>query len=91
MIVSDKGQVANILLEQGDIVVIPERSDLIQIGGEVMMPQALVYNPKATVEDYVAWAGGYSERANYKRPMILKANGMVKPLTTLSLKQGIKF
>ncbi len=88
VVVSDKGNVANILLEQGDIVVIPERSDLIQIGGEVVMPQALVFNPKADIEDYVAWAGGYSERANYKQPLILKANGMLKSDDDTKLEAG---
>lgn len=78
VVVADNGQVANILLEQGDTVVIPAKSDLIQVGGEVVMPQALVYNPDASVSDYVAWAGGYTERANYERPLIVRANGMVE-------------
>ncbi|MEZ8144299.1 sugar transporter [Enterovibrio norvegicus FF-454] len=78
VVVSDNGQVANILLEQGDTVVIPLKSDLIQVGGEVVMPQAIVFNPKAKITDYIAWAGGYTERANYERPLIVRANGMIE-------------
>ncbi|MGF1765986.1 polysaccharide export protein [Enterovibrio makurazakiensis] len=78
VVVSDNGAVANVLLETGDVVVIPNKSDLVQVGGEVVMPQALVYNPNAKASDYIAWAGGYTERANYERPLIVKANGMIE-------------
>ena len=76
VIVSDKGIVANIALEQGDKVVIPAKTDLIQVGGEVLVPQAIVYNKNATIEDYIAWAGGYSNRANYENVVIIHANGL---------------
>lgn len=77
VVLSSNGNVANIRLEQGDEIVIPTKSDLIQIAGEVLMPQAVVYNPKATVSDYVAWAGGFTERADVKRIGVVKANGSV--------------
>ncbi|MBD1389821.1 polysaccharide export protein [Neiella sp. HB171785] len=76
VIVSDGGKIANILLEQGDEIVIPQKSDLIHIGGEVLMPQSVVFNSQANVEDYVAWAGGFTERANYERILIVHANGL---------------
>ncbi|MBW8190763.1 polysaccharide biosynthesis/export family protein [Neiella marina] len=76
VIVSEKGKIANILLEQGDEVVIPQKSDLIHIGGEVLMPQSVVFNGQAGIQDYVAWAGGYTERANYERILIVHANGL---------------
>ena len=76
VILSENGKVANIRLEQGDEIVIPAQTDLIQVSGEVLMPQAIVYNPNATVRDYVAWAGGFSERANDERIAVVRANGM---------------
>ncbi len=78
VVVSDKGHVANILLEQGDVIVIPNKTDLIQIGGEVLMPQAVVYNKDATIDDYIAWAGGFTERAEDARIAIVRANGLVE-------------
>jgi protein involved in polysaccharide export with SLBB domain len=78
VVVSDKGVIANILLEQGDQIVIPNKTDLIQVGGEVMMPQAVVYNKNASLEDYVAWAGGYTDRANDKRIAVVHANGLME-------------
>jgi hypothetical protein len=76
VILSENGKVANIRLEQGDEIVIPAQTDLIQVSGEVLMPQAIVYNPNATVRDYVAWAGGFSERANDERIAVVRANGL---------------
>ncbi|HBC8832869.1 TPA: polysaccharide biosynthesis/export family protein [Citrobacter freundii] len=78
VVVSDKGVIANILLEQGDQIVIPNKTDLIQVGGEVMMPQAVVYNKNATLEDYVAWAGGFTDRANDSRIAVVHANGLME-------------
>lgn len=78
VVVADKGIIANIQLEQGDQIVIPNRTDLIQVGGEVLMPQAVVYNANANLDDYVAWAGGFTERANDKRIAVVHANGLVE-------------
>ncbi|WP_417528919.1 polysaccharide biosynthesis/export family protein [Marinomonas shanghaiensis] len=88
VIISDNGNRANVMLEEGDVVVIPFNTDLIQISGEVMMPQAVVYNPKASVDDYVAWAGGFSDRANDKRIAIVRANGLVDFSEDAKVQQG---
>jgi protein involved in polysaccharide export with SLBB domain len=76
VVVSENGNVANIRLEQGDEIVIPAHTDLIQVSGEVLMPQAIVYNSDASISDYVAWAGGFSERANDERIAVIRANGL---------------
>ncbi|WP_253919558.1 polysaccharide biosynthesis/export family protein [Vibrio europaeus] len=78
VIVADKGNIANIRLEQGDRIVIPYKTDLVQIGGEVLMPQAVVFNQEALVDDYVAWAGGFTDRAEDQRIAIVRANGLVE-------------
>ncbi|CZF80144.1 Polysialic acid transport protein KpsD precursor [Grimontia celer] len=88
VIVADNGNIANVRLEQGDIVVIPKRSDLINIGGEVLMPQAVVYNPNATLKDYVAWAGGFTERGDAERIAVVHANGMVSFNRDQKIKPG---
>lgn len=77
VVVSDGTAVANVLLEPGDTIYIPEKTDLIQVGGEVMLPQALVYNPDANVSDYLAWSGGFTQRADDSRIMVVKRSGVV--------------
>ncbi|EIV8509721.1 polysaccharide biosynthesis/export family protein [Vibrio parahaemolyticus] len=88
VVISDGGHIANILLEQGDIITIPNKTDLIQVGGEVLMPQAVVYNPKATIDDYIAWAGGFTERAEDSRIAIVRANGLVEFDSPNQIKKG---
>lgn len=78
VIVADNGNIANILLEQGDQIVIPHKTDLIQIGGEVLMPQAVVFNSNASIDDYIAWAGGFTDRAEDTRIAIIRSNGLVE-------------
>ncbi|NVK55648.1 MAG: polysaccharide biosynthesis/export family protein [Alteromonadaceae bacterium] len=77
VIIADNTNVANILLEENDTIVIPANTDLVHVGGEVLMPQSVVFNPDANIADYVAWAGGFSERANDDRILVIRANGMV--------------
>jgi protein involved in polysaccharide export with SLBB domain len=88
VIVSEDGNVANILLEAGDQIIIPQKTDLVQIGGEVLMPQGIVYNPNATVDDYIAWAGGFTERAEDHRIALVKANGFVTFNATATIEKG---
>ncbi len=88
VIVSELGHTANILLEKGDQIVIPHYTDLIQVGGEVLMPQAIVYNPNATIDDYVAWAGGFSDRADDEKISIVRANGTVIFDAKAKIKRG---
>ncbi|TEW52399.1 polysaccharide export protein [Psychromonas sp. RZ5] len=88
VIVSDNGHSANILLEKGDKIVIPHYTDLVQVAGEVTVPQAIVFNSEAKVDDYIAWAGGFTERAEDQRISIVRANGTVIFDTDTQIQRG---
>ena len=88
VVVSENGVVANIRLEDGDVIVIPFRSDVITISGEVNIPQALVYAQNAALSDYIARSGGYTERAEKKKIIIRKPNGQVLTSTNTILQPG---
>lgn len=77
VVVSEGGRVADIRLEDGDVVVIPQKSDLVAIGGEVLIPQAVVYAPGLAVKDYIARAGGFTERGDAGRIIVMHPNGAV--------------
>ncbi|MBC3764957.1 polysaccharide biosynthesis/export family protein [Neptunicella marina] len=81
VVLSGNNDVANINLEQGDEIVIPQYSDLVQIAGEVLLPQAIVYDKNYSVLDYINWSGGYSERANTEKVAIIHANGLTTFVT----------
>jgi len=88
VIVADSGRVANIMLETGDRIVIPQKTDLIAISGEVLMPQSVVYNAEADIEDYIAWAGGFGERADPDQIMVLHPNGKFEIAEDVKLQPG---
>ncbi|WP_428265141.1 polysaccharide biosynthesis/export family protein [Haliangium sp.] len=71
------GTLYNLRLEDGDVIVIPRRTNVIRVGGEVHMSQALVYDPDLRVEDYISRAGGYSDRADRGRIILLHADASV--------------
>lgn len=88
IVVSDRGKVANIRMEDGDIIVIPPKSDVVMISGEVQVPQSVVYAANASLKDYIAQAGGYTERANEESLMVVKPNGKVMMGRNLQIAAG---
>jgi len=70
-------KVADIYLENGDEIIIPAKSDVVLINGEVMIPQAVIWSPELDLEDYIDGAGGFSDRADKERLLVVKPNGAV--------------
>jgi protein involved in polysaccharide export with SLBB domain len=77
VVVGQEGRIADIYLEDGDVVVIPAKSDVVLISGEVLMPQAIVHREGMEVKEYVGAVGGFSERADKKNILVVKPNGKV--------------
>jgi hypothetical protein len=77
VVLNDAEQTGKLTLEDGDIVVIPEKKNLVMLSGEVIFPNALVYKPDARVDDYVALAGGYTQSADTSKLIILRPDGSV--------------
>lgn len=80
--IEPKGQVAiaqaadrsSLLLENGDIIVIPSRDGLVLVNGEVLFPNALTYDSANRVEDYIEQAGGFTNKGS-SRIVILHQDG----------------
>ncbi|MEM6913622.1 MAG: polysaccharide biosynthesis/export family protein [Pseudomonadota bacterium] len=62
--VVEDGVLRNLTLEDGDVVVIPDRTDVILVTGEVMAPGAFVFGQRKPLSAYVDRAGGFRDRAN---------------------------
>lgn len=78
VVVGEGGKVADISLENGDVIVIPEKSDVVMVSGEVVMPQALVWSTKKSVKAYVKAAGGFTTRADTSNILIIRPNGEIE-------------
>jgi protein involved in polysaccharide export with SLBB domain len=77
VVTSRQGVQQNLLLQDGDIVVIPARSNVVRVSGEVMMAQAVVHRPGADAEDYLADAGGLTDRGDSDRVIVIRPNAEV--------------
>ncbi|RAW05971.1 capsid assembly protein, partial [Halomonas elongata] len=80
--------IADVRLQDGDVVKIPETNDAVLLSGEVTMPQAVVYTPGMSVEDYIEQAGGFTPRANDDGILVAHRNGAVIPADDAKLRAG---
>jgi len=94
--IQPKGQVilaqgtesGSMLLEDGDIIRIPEHSHLVQVSGEVLFPNALAFDRRAGVEEYVARAGGYTQGADKAKLIVVRQDGSVSASRDGELQPG---
>jgi len=77
VVTADEGAQLNVLLEDGDTVIIPQKTNVVRVGGEVMVSQAVIHKPGRTAEEYIEMAGGYSERADDDLVIVLHADASV--------------
>ena len=75
--IKNPGSDADIVLREGDKLIIPEMVNTVKINGAVMMPNTVAYNPMMSVKDYISQAGGYSNGARKTKVFIIYMNGQV--------------
>lgn len=68
---------ANILLEDGDEIIVPSRPGYVLVLGDVYNPIALPYQHGMTVKEYLEMVGGPARGADTKDLYVIKANGKV--------------
>lgn len=67
----------NVVLEADDVVVIPPRTNVVRVGGEVMMTHAVMFRPGARASDYIADSGGFTDRSETGRVIVIRANAEI--------------
>ncbi|WP_297445750.1 SLBB domain-containing protein [Desulfurobacterium sp.] len=76
----------NILLEDGDQIIVPKKPSSVLVFGEVYNPGAIVYQKGMTVKDYLKLCGGLTKDADRENIFVIKADG-----TTLSSDRKFSF
>ncbi|EAI6361674.1 polysaccharide export protein [Campylobacter coli] len=66
---------AEVILEEGDTINVPSKNNLIIVQGEVTLPGAFVYNKGEDLKYYINLAGGYGERADTSKVLVIRNNG----------------
>jgi protein involved in polysaccharide export with SLBB domain len=71
------GGPGDVILRDGDKLLVPKRSQEITILGEVQSPTSHVYSAGLTRDDYIARSGGVTRNADKKHIYVVRANGDV--------------
>jgi len=71
------GGVDDVVVKDGDKLIIPKQTQEITVLGEVQSPTSHVFTPGLTRNDYIAKSGGTTQKADRKRIYIVRANGNV--------------
>lgn len=81
-LVEPKGQVVlnpdtfqDVILEQGDILHIPEKTSVIMVHGEVAFPNGIEYRNGLSAKNYIEQVGGFSQKSNKSKVIVIRQNG----------------
>lgn len=83
---ANPGSYDDILLREGDVLHVPEFSNIIKISGEVMYPVSMSYEKGRNLSYYIQHAGGYGNNASKRKVYGINANGSVVKLSSNSVK-----
>lgn len=75
IVIDDVRTYASVVLEDGDVVNVPNKNNLVIVQGEVSIPGAFVYLDKKDLKYYIDLAGGYSKRADVGRVLVINNSG----------------
>lgn len=74
---ANPGSDYDLVLMPGDSLYVPEKQSTVKISGDVMFPNAVIYEPGKKLSHYINQAGGYGQRAKKGKAFIVYMNGAV--------------
>lgn len=78
---SNPGSDYDMVLREGDRLIVPEYVSTVKINGDVMYPNTVLYMEGKPLKYYIAQAGGYGARAKRSKAYIVYLNGRVARVT----------
>lgn len=79
--IAEPGGDADIVLREGDRIIIPEYNGTVRVEGDVMYPNTVAYQKNEDISYYIKQAGGYSSTAKKSRTYIINMNGTVEKVS----------
>ena len=76
----------NLVLREGDVLIVPEFVNTVKINGAVMYPNTVSYKDDESFKYYLNQAGGYSTLAKKSKAYVVYMNGTVAQLKKRSSK-----
>jgi len=81
-ILNNPGSDIDLILEEGDVLIIPKQQQLVKVNGEVLFPSSVIYAGSKSLGAYVDNAGGFSPDALKRRAYVVYPNGTVQSTHT---------
>ena len=67
----------DLVLQEGDVLVVPQYSNTVTINGEVLYPNTVGYDKNKNLKDYINSAGGFTQKARTGKVFAVGMNGSV--------------
>lgn len=80
--ISQASQRDAMLLENGDVIRIPRKDDLVLVSGEVLFPNAVAFEGNLSLQDYIDRAGGFTQMADNARVVVARLDGSFEQVET---------
>lgn len=80
------GSSDDVVLREGDVLVVPQYSNTVKVSGEVMYPISMNWEKGKSLSYYIKHAGGYGNRAHKKRVYAVYMNGSVEKINKFKSK-----
>jgi protein involved in polysaccharide export with SLBB domain len=74
-VVLDEKTMKDTILEDGDVINIPERTSVVMIHGEVLFPNAVSWQSGLTADDYIDRVGGFTQKSDNSKVIVIHQNG----------------
>ena len=74
--------------EEGDEIIIPRKTDVVHVSGEVLSPTAATWEKGLSLKGYLSGAGGLSDRADAGNILIVGLNGEVSRARGQAIEPG---
>lgn len=74
---NNPGSTYDLVMQPGDVLYVPQEQSTVKITGDVMFPNAVVYEPGKKLSYYIDQAGGYGQQAKKGKAFIVYLNGTV--------------
>jgi len=82
------GSVYDVVLRDGDELIVPKLEQEITVIGEVQTVTSHLYRPGLSRDDYIAMSGGVTTRADTGRIYVVRADGSVVPVSSAWFRSG---
>ena len=82
------GSDADVVLRDGDQIMIPEYNGTVRVMGAVMYPNSVTFKDGKNLKYYVKSAGGFDNRARKNRAFVIYMNGMVDSGMSAKVRPG---